>query len=423
MRNLSKKITVFEHQILKLHHKIDGVEFDAPQLKALQGFYGNNGVPYFKLVHNGVKFNEYVGVLQVGDLTIEVLPKADKNENKSQWQKMLIGMLRVAGIFDIQAPSTSNLNVQSNSILDLYFALFLQEVEYLLHRGLVKKYRKTTSNTTALKGNIQFAQHLQKNLVHQEQFYVRHTIYDVQHPIHQILYKALLLLQNINTNAALQSKIGALLLNFPEQADLKVTETTFEKITYNRKTESYRQALAIARLLLLNYHPDVNKGRNHVLALLFDMNLLWERFVYASLRKEFRKEHPDFTIKAQTFKYFWKPAGGYRSKIIPDIVIKNLKQNSCFVLDTKWKNLNGHHPSPEDLRQLYVYQKYYKANKVALIYPGAEQSISTGKYLGRKTGEETKKECSIISLSVQDNVNAWQKSIYTEVKSWLDLFV
>jgi 5-methylcytosine-specific restriction enzyme subunit McrC len=353
-------------------------------------------------------------------LTIEVLPKADKSENKGHWHKMLIGMLRAVGVFDIQAPSSSDLKLKSNSILDLYFALFLQEVEYMLHRGLVKKYRKTDNNTTALKGNIQFAQHIQKNLVHQERFYVRHTTYDVQHQLHQILYKTLLLLKRINTNTALHSKIGALLLNFPEQQDLKVTEATFEKITYNRKTEGYQKALDIAKLLLLNYHPDVSKGSNHVLALMFDMNMLWERFVYIILRKGLRKENSAFTIQDQAPMYFWKPDKGNRSRIIPDIVINKGKPD-CVVLDTKWKNLNGYNPSPDDLRQLYVYHEYYRANKVALVYPGASQSQKSGNYLCRDTGKATDMECSIISLIVQEKIDAWQKSIYEQVMNWLKL--
>ncbi|MFD2514187.1 McrC family protein [Pontibacter locisalis] len=411
-------ITIFEHSSLWVHK--GEKRLTEIQLQALQAFHGEDGVPYYTLIHKGVRFTEYVGVLQVGHLTIEVLPKADKSEDKGKWRSVLIGMLKAVGVFDIQAPSTSDLRLKSNSVLDLYFTLFLQEVEYLLHRGLVKKYRKTDHNTTALKGSIKFAQHIQKNLVHQERFYVRHTTYDVQHQLHQILYKTLLLLKNINTNAALQSKVGSLLLNFPEQQDVKVTEATFEKITFNRKTESYRKALDIARLLLLNYHPDVSKGRNHVLALMFDMNLLWESFVYVSLRKGLQREKSGFIIQDQVHKYFWKPEHGSRSKIKPDIVI-NKSRPDCVVLDTKWKNLNGYNPSPDDLRQLYVYHEYYRAKKVALVYPGAAQSSRSGRYLCQDTGSLTDKECSIVSLPVTDNIDTWQKTIYKQIIQWLTL--
>ncbi|MEJ8802148.1 McrC family protein [Pontibacter sp. H249] len=412
-------IRVFEHSSLWAHKGEPGKRLTDKQLQALQAFHGEEGMPYYTLIHKGVRFTEYVGVLQVGNLTIEVLPKADKNDSTAQWHKMLIGMLKAVGLFDIQAPTSSKLSLRANSILDLYFTLYLQEVEYLLHRGLVKKYRKTESNATALKGSIQFAQHIQKNLVHQERFYVRHTTYDVQHQLHQILYKTLLLLKQINTNPVLQSKIGSLLLNFPEQPDLKVTEATFEKITFNRKTESYSKALEIARMLLLNYHPDVSKGQNHVLALMFDMNMLWERFVYVSLRKGFRKANLSYTLHDQVHKYFWKPAKGSRSSIKPDIVI-NKDKAGCVVLDTKWKNLNGYNPSPDDLRQLYVYHEYYKASKVALVYPGVDLSSRSGRYLCQNTGSLTDKECSVISLPVIGNIDAWQKSIYTHIADWLN---
>ncbi|HNU62307.1 MAG: hypothetical protein M0R67_00860 [Candidatus Cloacimonas sp.] len=46
----------------------------------------------------------------------------------------------------------------------------------------------------------------------------------------------------------------------------------------------------IARLLLCNYHPDLKSDRNNVLTLMFDMNLLWESFIYHSIRKQFIRE-------------------------------------------------------------------------------------------------------------------------------------
>lgn len=417
---MGKYITVFEHQAIKLNQEFDGIKFDAPRLKALQTYYGEKGVPYFSLIHNGVRFNEYVGVIQVGDTVIEVLPKADKlpsaSNEKTEWRNILVKMLFAVGVFDIQAPSSSFLKLKSNSILDLYFELFIKEVEYLLHNGLVKQYRKKEGNVTALKGCLQFGKNIQQNLTHQERFYVRYTTYDVEHKLHFILYKTIRLLRRINTNTGLHSRIGALLLHFPEMPDVKISEATFDKLVFNRKTQSYKKAIDIAKLLLLQYHPDVIKGRDNVLALMFDMNELWEKFVYVSLRKH---KKSNTTITAQTSKFFWQPESGYRSKIIPDIVV-NKGRDDCVVLDTKWKNLNGYNPSPDDLRQMYVYHEYYNAKRVALIYPGKE-SVKSGVYLDVKTGKgmDKEKKCSVISLSVDKDIKKWQKNINERFETWM----
>ncbi|MFA8434981.1 MAG: McrC family protein [Marinifilaceae bacterium] len=417
LKQTNNHITVFEHQVLKLNQVIEGVKFDAKILKAMQAFYGERGVPYFSLLHNGVRFCEYVGVLQMGSTTIEVLPKADRNECKNDWRGVLIGMLKAVGDFNIYAPSSSALSIRPNSILELYFELFVREVEYLVYRGLVKQYRKTEGNATALKGSLQFGKHLQQNLVHQERFYVRYITYDAQHLLHSILYKALRLLKHVNHNPALSSRLGALLLNFPEMPDIRISEVLFNRIQFNRKTESYQYALKIARLLLLNYHPDLSRGRNDVLALMFNMNLLWEQFVYASLRKH----NSGFTsVKAQTSKDFWKPVKGSRSRMKPDIVL-NQGMKNCIVLDTKWKNLNGYNPSPEDLRQLYVYLKYYGARKVALVYPGSESVFRSGKYYSEEDGALGVDECSVISFPVLKNISEWQEFIAKEIKKWTGL--
>lgn len=409
-------ITVFEHQIIKLGQVIGEAKFDEDKLKALVTYFGEKGVPYYSLIKNGVRFNEYVGVIQVGNVVIEVLPKADKkpddtsNESEeSQWQKILIGMLRAVGSFDIKSTSESNLKIKSNNILDLYFEMFITEVEYLLHNGLLKKYRKKEGNVTTLKGSLIFAKQIQQNLTHQERFYVRHTTYDVEHLLHFILFKAIQLLKHINTNTTLHARIGALLLFFPEMPDIKVSETTFNKLIFNRKTQAYKKAIEIAKLLLLQYHPDVSRGRNHVLALMFDMNLLWEQFIYVCLRKN----KPDnYQIAAQTTKNFWSPKSDTYSisRIKPDIIIKDEKEKCLAVLDTKWKNLNGKNPSPEDLRQMYVYHEYYNANKVALIYPG-KYNITDGFFAPTSTFKENDKHCAVINIEVIDNIKEWQRSI------------
>ena len=413
MNKTKEHLTVFEHEAIRFDKGEKRITKD--QFYALQKYFGE-GVPFYSLSYNGVKFNEFVGVIQVGTTLVEVLPKVDKADTtESNWRNILIGMLRAVGAFDIKTSSESNLKIKPNTILDLYFEMFVKEVEYLLHNGLIKQYRMKEDNVNSLKGSLQFSKHLQQNLTHHERFYIRHSVYDVEHKLHLILYKTIRLLKQINTNIGLKSRIGALMLLYPEMPDLNVTEATFDNIAFTRKNQSYKKAIDISKLLLLQFHPDISRGRNNVLALMFDMNKLWERFVYVSLCKN---KSSSTTITAQYSKFFWKPEKGNRSKMRPDIVINKDKSN-CVVLDTKWKNLACHNPSSNDLRQLYVYHEYYGAMQVALIYPGTVSSKSSGTYLDPKTSNPIDKECSVISLSVEPNVKQWQKNISEDFKKWL----
>lgn len=408
-----KLITVYEHDRLFVRHPDDGTGLTRPVFEALQKFYGK-GVPYYSLLNNGIRFCEYVGVLQVGNTIIEILPKTDKHNDAELWRDVLIGMVRAVGTFKVQAPTSSNLQIKPNSILDLYIELFCDEIQHLQHQGLVKQYRKVTENSYALKGNILFAKHLQINLVHQERFFTTHTIYDHDHQLHKILYKALLLVSRLNTNPALKSRIGSILLDFPGQKDIAVTQATFDRLSFNRKTERYRQAIEIARLLLLNYHPNVSQGTNHVLALMMDMNLLWERFVLQSLRERLYKEK--LTVNGQDFKNFWRPDYGEKQTLRPDIII-NKNEADCVVLDTKWKNIGTGNPAPDDLRQLYVYHDYYHAKRVALVYPCAiEMRKGTFFTPENKPGD---KECSVMGIKPDRDISRWKKDISKQVIGWI----
>lgn len=397
--NSDKHIQVFEHQPLRIG---ESSGFTLARLEALQKFHAKTGDLYFSLIHKGVKFKEYVGVLLVGDLQIEVLPKADKDDqDAAKWQKILIGMLRSVPMFELSAPTEATLSLKRNALLDLYFELFVFEVERLIRQGLIKKYRKEDGNIKALKGKLIFNQNIQNNLVHKERFYTRHTIYDNQTLIHQVLFKTILLLHRLNACAALQSRISSLLLHFPEQADLNVNDGLFGKIKLGRKTRDYEKALSISRLLLLQYHPDVSRGRDSVLALMFDMNALWEKFVYTALKQKLGSE---YSVKMQPRKDFWIPKQGYKVRLEPDILIQTGEQN--YVLDTKWKRPDGK-PGYDDLRQMYAYCKYFNAKTSALLYPGGrhEPVFNKGNFVGSDLS------CGLGFIPVQDYITDWKEEI------------
>jgi len=390
-----RTITVFEYESIRVTD-INVDSLSRTELEALQRHSGEDGVPYYSLIHNGVKFSEYVGVIQVGKLTIEVLPKIDRG-SKEQWKEILVDMLKKVGPFDVTSTSETSLKVKRNNILDLYLEAFLNQVQIIMHQGLLKKYGKVEANSTSLKGKFLFQKHIVTNIVHKERFFVKYTTFDPNHLLNQLLYKTLHLIKMVNTNQTLSSRVNSLLLNFPEMPDIRVSETTFEKIVYSRKNEHYRQSMLISRLLLLNYFPDINSGRNHVMAIMFDMNLLWERFVYQSLKKYIIGAQ----IEPQANKPYWKLSGKRSVNLRPDVII--LKDGAKYVLDTKWKLPYGNKPSHADLQQMYAYTKYFDSDHTILCYPGADEDFIDGYFHNEGIAKGNDYRCSVIRLKFDIN--------------------
>jgi len=363
-------IQVFEHTTLSVRHPFTEAHF-----RRLVQYNERHGNRYFDVGLNRIHFRNYVGVIQVGNLTIEILPKADRepesNEQKMKWQGALIDMLRLVGFIRVASLSDARLRLRPSSLLDIYFESFLAQVEELVHHGLVRKYRQTCGNLPALKGRLLFQQHLSRNLVHREQFYTSHVFYDRNNPFNQILKVALNVLIRVSSSSHLAALAESLCIMFEDIDDINVTEKTFSRLRFTRNTERYRKAIQLARLIILNYMPDVRNGREDVLAILFDMNVLFERYIYAQLKWAEEKDTPrHITFKPQVSRRFWT-AKGILKTIRPDIIaqVSTESGSKCIVLDTKWKIPYNGKPSDADLQQMHAYNIQFGACHSYLIYP------------------------------------------------------
>lgn len=362
---MSKKnfIQVFEYQKLKYDENQD---FKKQHFDAMVLFNEKNQNKYYTIVHKGVLFNSYVGVIQIGGLTIEILPKADKNDNpdKNTWQNVLLNMLKVCKHIQVDNVSETNLNKKYNSILEVYFDMYLNEIESLVKKGLIKKYRRIQSNQNALKGKLVFSQNIQKNLIHKERFYCEHQLYDKDHLIHQIVFRGLIILKDL-VNNHLKDKLNRLLFEFQDYQQVNINKSHFDKLVNDRKTQPYLRAIDIAKMIILNYSPNLNSGKDNMLTLLFDMNKLWEEFIYRILQKH---KPTGYQVSFQNSNKFWE-----HKTIRPDIVITNDK-NENFIVDTKWKIVDANNPSDDDLKQMFTYNLHWKAEKSLLLYPSVGQN-------------------------------------------------
>lgn len=412
----AKTIHRFEHQALKARKQDDpdfeGFKFEHLEaLEALLGSSDEETFPYYSLIHHGVKFRQYVGVMCVGNLTIEVLPKTDDNDNEAKWQSRLLHMLSRIYKLDVRTPTDAPQERQANSpILDLFINKFLNEVDQLLNRGLVKCYHKEDKNLKSLKGKLLIGKHVTTNYVHKERFYVRYTTYDQEHVLNRVLRQAISIIPRVTSNLTLRGRASSTLFNFPEVHEIAVNEDLFKHIEYDRKTEDYREAIKIAQLLLLHFRPKNKSGNYDILALMFDMNKLWEEYVYLTLKKQCRKEKSDWDVLAQCPEHLWHDSGHIKH-IKPDIVIKD--NGKTYILDTKWK-IPKSTPSDGDLHQLYAYLKRFQAEKVALVYPSTSESTPIEGCFKDDGGD---KSCDMVFLSFEEDSN---KDIDTEpIIKWL----
>ena len=400
----NKTIRVFEYDEIKQGHTYDGVLFEERDLHAIQRFNDKNKHRYFTLTHKGVKFNSYVGVIQIGRVTIEVLPKADKqvnkysdSETKDAWKRILLQMLKKSGMINMVSLTHADLKLRNTSLLDLYINHFLNEVESILRRGLVKSYRHKSGNVNALKGRLLFNQQISRNLLHKERFFTEHQVYDYNHKVNQILDKALDVLEHLPNSSVYLDRILRLKMAFPELNELHVNEASFSRLKLNRKTEHYSRAIQLAKLIILNYSPDIQGGKEDVLAILFDMNELWERYVFKMLQKE-QSDH-DYRVSYQNRKKFWN------NKLIkPDIVVEY--KDETLVIDTKWKLVDTNKPSDADLKQMYAYNMYWESNRSMLLYPTSKDvNTDFGKFHVGSPNENSEE-----NLCKMGFLNIWTQS-------------
>lgn len=335
-----------------------------------------HGNAFFAVGHNRIYFRNYVGVIQVGNLIIEILPKADNSPDndqkaKDKWQRALVEMIRRSGLIRLTSLSDAMLRIHSASLLDIFFKSFLSEVEQLAHHGLVRKYRKNQDNLTTLKGRLLFQKQITLNLVHREKFYTEHVHYDRNNPFNQILGTALNILIRTSSNPHLTAQARNLALSFEDVDRIKAAEVTFTRLQYARNTERYRRAVQLARLIILNYCPDVRSGGEDVLAILFDMNELFERYVYTQLKRaEPLDAGQNVFFRAQVQQPFWR-AERIRKHIRPDIIaeIGCGQEQKRIVIDTKWKIPRNGKPADADLHQMYAYNIQFGARQSLLLYP------------------------------------------------------
>ncbi len=373
---MAKQIVLKEFESLQYKNDSEENYIDKTTFEAIEKFVLENEQTalYLKITTKKgfgkvLQAQNYVGVIQTKDgTTIEILPKI-KQFDKDKSKEILIKMLKTLRKSPFKNFNTANLRAHKMPLLEIFISMFLEELAKLIQKGIKSDYVQKEENLKFLKGKLKISEQIKYNTIHKERFFVLYEEFTSDRVENRLIKTTLEFLYKKSKSNKNQQRIREFLFVFDEIKISHNIKTDFEKIKLNRQMKDYDQVLLWCKTFLLENSFSPYKGDDIAFALLFDMNLLFESYVYSYLKKSAKFENIKNQHKEHHLAYE-NEKGKFALK--PDIVINDGK----IIIDTKWKilseNKSNQGISQSDMYQLYAYGKKYKSENLYLIYPKDE---------------------------------------------------
>lgn len=337
----------------------------------------------------------FVGVLDTPcGSRIEILPKVTANdENPELARKTLLKMLSVVEKLKLEQFHQSSLQTLKQPLFEVLITQFLQATSKLIKRGLRSQYKRIEKETSFLKGQLLTAKQIRQRPGRQHYFQVSHDVFTTDRAENRILHSAIAQVFKWAKSTNNQRLARELLFVFHDIEKSTDYKSDFRKWSKDRTLAHYRDIKPWCELILSQQSPITMSGVNNGVSFLFPMEVLFERYVAAKLKRQISKP---LRITEQTqSKALTKHKEQNWFKLRPDIVVYNDK-TIVSVMDTKWKLLNQnlktgkdkYNLAQSDMYQLFAYgEKYMNGEgELYLIYPKHENFETPLEHFSFKPG-------------------------------------
>ena len=344
------------------------------------------------VVRNGrLHTRNYVGVIETRRGTVlEILPKVDffdcddrdERTRDERTRQVLLKMLRTwRGLHPAQFDETSISELRDFHMLDAFVRLFLSNLVRLTQRGLARHYHGVEDNLPRLRGRIRFPQHIRRNAANRARFYVAFDEFTADRPVNRLIHSTIHKLRSNTRHPDNQQLLHQLRICFSEVPRSERPEVDWQRHRIDRSMWHYEAVMAWVGLFLFNHGLATFSGKHVNQALLFPMEEVFEDYVADG----FRRYQHGYRVRTQgPREAFTRITGEDAFHMKPDIAL--LRSGEVrFVLDAKWKEIDGedkpkHGISESDVYQLYSYGRKFGCATVALIYPKTRKFASSLRY-------------------------------------------
>lgn len=328
----------------------------------------------FSWGHQSVRFAQFCGVIQLDDLTLEILPKIHgKEEQPESCRAALVQMLYTARIMRTHKGAQAGINTHQHCLLDIFIQHFCHDLHTQILQGKLRNYIEQEENLSVMRGRLVIPQHVRHNLVHRERLYCRFDDFCEDMVLNQILRFTLRLLMPWTHSGKTKKQLSELLMHFDGISDVPITLQSFKLLKIDRINQRFQPVLEQCRLFIAAIKPDVLAGSTPLFSLLFDMNRLFEAWVAEKLKPWAHQQGWILRTQGPRKYLAMREGDSPQFQLRPDIALVDDKGIPQLIADTKWKLLNEADRklgvSSSDIYQLYAYAGCYEVPHLQLIYP------------------------------------------------------
>lgn len=331
---------------------------------------------------------QWVGVIQVPGLQVEILPKVDATETAPQEEghrdarKNLLYMLAMSGDVPVRSRDVARLASRRAPLSETLAAIFADRLLGELLRGPERAYLPREENLRRFKGKLLITKQTLHNAAHRERFFCRYDEFSDDTLMNQVFRAACRVLLDSTQTPATQDLLRHCLLLLDQVSDVHIHAELFDQVTLNRQNERFADVFRFCRLILQGRSPTVRAGDTRSFSLLFDMNQVFERFVAAFLRRCVMPGLTGYQLFPQARRrqrHLMASGGSGVLALKPDLLIEG-PDGRRLIIDTKWKRLSDKGGrggvGVADLYQLYAYTRRYGCSRSILLYPSATGFVS-----------------------------------------------
>lgn len=305
--------------------------------------------------------NQFAGIV--------VLPSGRRIECRP---KVPIGnffvMLAIAFDLDPDFLQETTTYQRISEIFEFVIEYFAELVDRRINRGLYRSYVEREENLLAVRGRIVVGEDIRRNHILRHRTFCRFTELTWDIPENQIVRQVAHMTAGWVDSRELRDELRRIDRMLAEVAPVTLPARAIDRFSYGRLNDDYRPIHALCRLFLEGSSVSEEAGEFDFRTFLFDMNVLFERFVTRLIA---HRVPPDVAVDPQA-----KITLGTLNEVtmFPDILLRCAGRASAAI-DCKYKRLDTWQYKNHDQYQVLAYCTALDVTRGMLVYPRHEVAL------------------------------------------------